>query len=213
MPLSISHPLHPTAQKLVDTVIEMLEETSYDSIKSENVLSRSGISRGPMYHHFENFDDLIETAQTQIYARYAGGVIVAIRSLIAEQTDPWLARKEIGLLVHIKANQNSNILRWQCLGVLHNAASTRGFRYKLWETQEAINQEWIKTYQICLERGWADPTRDPRVFAYMMQSFIIGRVYDDIAPMKIAQEDWVQIGLKLLDVFLFETVKEKGQSK
>ena len=209
MPLSDSHPLHPTAQKLVDTVVEMLEETSYNNIKSENVLARSGISRGPMYHHFENFDDLIETAQTQIYARYAGGVIIAIRSLIAEQMDPWLAREEIGVLIRIKANLSTNILRWQCLGVLHNAASVKNFRCKLWETQEAINQEWIKTYQICLERGWADPSKDPRVFAYMMQSIIMGRVYDDMAPIKIDQEDWVQMGFRLIDVFLFETIKKQ----
>ena len=210
MPLSNSHPLHPTAQKLVDAVIEMLEETSYNNIKSENVLARSGISRGPMYHHFENFDDLIETAQTQIYARYAGGAVVAIRSVIAKQIDPWIARNEIGTLLRIKANQSTKILRWQCLGVLHNAASVQNFRYKLWETQEAINQEWIKTYQICLERGWADPSLDPRVFAYMMQSFIMGRVYDDMAPMKIDQEDWVQMGFRLIDVFLFETVKKQA---
>lgn len=209
MPLSDSHPLHPTAQKLVDTVIEMLEETSYNNIKSENVLARSGISRGPMYHHFENFDDLIETAQTQIYARYAGGAVVAIRSVIAKQIDPWLAREEIGVLIRIKANQSTKILRWQCLGVLHNAASVQNFRYKLWETQEAINQEWIKTYQICLERGWADPSLDPRIFAYMMQSFIMGRVYDDMAPMKIDQEDWVKMGFRLIDVFLFEIVKKQ----
>ena len=52
--------LHPTAQKLVDTVIEMLQTTSYNNIKSENVLVRSGITRGPLYHHFADFDDLIE---------------------------------------------------------------------------------------------------------------------------------------------------------
>ena len=187
----------------------MLEETSYDNIKSENVLARSGISRGPMYHHFENFVDLIETAQVQLYARFAGGTIVAIHKIIAKEKDPWIARKEISILVHIKTNLASNRVRWQCLGVLHNAASGKSFRYKLWETQEAINQEWIKTYEICLQRGWADPSRDPRVFAYMMQSFILGRVYDDIAPIKVEQENWVQIGLRLLDVFLFETVKEQ----
>ena len=37
--------LHPTAQKLVDTVKEMLKETPYNNIKSENVLFRSKISR------------------------------------------------------------------------------------------------------------------------------------------------------------------------
>ena len=53
-------PLHPTAQKLVDTVIEMLQTTAYSNIKSENVLARSGITRGPLYHHFADFDDFTQ---------------------------------------------------------------------------------------------------------------------------------------------------------
>ena len=203
MPLSNSHPLHPTAQKLVDTVIEMLTETSYCEIKSENVLTRSGISRGPLYHHFENFDDLIETAQAQIYARYAGGIIVAMEKLILGETDPLIARQEINKLVHITASQNSRIVRWQCLGVLDHAAALKHFRNKLWLTQEAINQKWIRTYEVCLERGWADPSIEPRAFAYMMQSVFLGRVFDDIAPTKIEQESWIQLGLQLLDAFLF----------
>ncbi len=206
MPLSDSHSLHPTAQKLVDTVIEMLNETSYHEIKSENVLTRSGISRGPLYHHFENFEDLVETAQAQIYSQYAGGIIVAMEKLILGQNDPLLVRREISKLVHITASQNSRIIRWQCLGVLDNSAALRTFRNKLWSTQEAINQKWIRTYQLCLDRGWADPSVDPRAFAYMMQSFILGRVFDDIAPTKIEEEEWVQIGLRLLDAFLFANI-------
>ena len=203
MPLSNSHPLHPTAQKLVDTVIEMLTETSYSEIKSENVLTRSGISRGPLYHHFENFDDLIETAHAQIYAKYAGGIIVAMEKLILSQTNPLLVRREISKLVHITASQNVRVIRWQCLGVLDNSAALKNFRNKLTSTQEAINQKWIRTYQLCLDRGWADPSIDPRAFAYMMQSVFLGRVFDDIAPTKIEQESWIQLGLQLLDAFLF----------
>ena len=211
MPLSNSQPLHPTAQKLVDTVIEMLNETSYHDIKSENVLTRSGISRGPLYHHFENFDDLVETAQAQIYAKYAGGIIVAMEKLILSQTNPLLVRREISKLVHITASQNVRVIRWQCLGVLDNSAALRNFRNKLWSTQEAINQKWIRTYQLCLDRGWADPSIDPRAFAYMMQSIILGRVFDDIAPTKIEEELWVQIGLRILDAFLFATILEEQQ--
>ena len=85
----------------------MLTETSYSEIKSENVLTRSGISRGPLYHHFENFDDLIETAQAQIYAKYAGGIIVAMEKLILNQTNPLLVRREISKLVPVdRASRN-----------------------------------------------------------------------------------------------------------
>lgn len=209
MPLSGSPPLHPTAQKLVDTVIEMLKETSYSEIKSENVLTRSGISRGPLYHHFENFEDLVETAQAQIYAEYAGGTVIALEELIVRQTDLQVLRKQIRDLVQSNVSEISRINRWRILGILDNAAALKTFRNKLWSTQEAINQKWIRTYQVCLDRGWADPSTDPRVFAYMMQGLVLGRIFDDIAPTKIDDESWVKIGLRLLDTFLFAAILEK----
>ena len=92
MDLLVEPPLHPTAQKLVNTVIEMLRTTSYNNIKSESVLLKSGISRGPMYHHFANFEDLIETAQIQIYKEFASEAIQELVDAVNSIEDPFKAR-------------------------------------------------------------------------------------------------------------------------
>ena len=55
--------LHPTKRALITTVLEQLKTLKPSEITSESVLDKSGISKGSLYHHFEDFDDLIETAQ------------------------------------------------------------------------------------------------------------------------------------------------------
>ena len=62
--------LHPTKRALVQTVLDQLKTKKPSDLTSELILETSGISKGSLYHHFEDFDDLIETAQVFRYAAY-----------------------------------------------------------------------------------------------------------------------------------------------
>ena len=198
-------PLHATAQKLVDTVIEMLKTTSYNNIKSENVLLRSGISRGPMYHHFENFEDLIETAQIQIYKGFAGEVIEELVSAVNSIDDPAVARTQFETALVTRSTLISDNNLRQRVGIIHNAASIESLRERLSKTQESLTLEWIKAYQLCLDKGWADPKIDARAVAILMQSTFIGRVIDNLSKEHMKPELWLQAMLRLFDSFFFCT--------
>jgi len=196
-------PLHPTAQKLVDTVIEMLQTTAYSHIKSENVLARSGITRGPLYHHFADFDDLIQTAQIQLYKSFAFDVISQLVKVFEATDDLENARRELHSFVENRSRRITYTLLRQRVGIIHNAASMPNLREKLNNTQEALTQEWMKAYQICLDKGWADPTMDPRCVAILMQSSFIGRVLDEMSSVQMDVNEWVKVLSRLFDSFFF----------
>ena len=69
---------HPTREALITTVVELLQTQPLESVTSERVLEVSKISRGSMYHHFKDLDELIETAQV---ARFAHWVDISIENL------------------------------------------------------------------------------------------------------------------------------------
>ena len=196
-------PLHPTAQKLVDTVIEMLQTTSYNNIKSENVLLRSGITRGPLYHHFADFDDLIEAAQIQLYKSFVLEVISQLLKVIEATDDLEGARTELHAFVKARTVKISDVVLRQRVGIIHNAASQPKLRKKLNQTQESMTQQWMKAYQICLEKGWADPTIDSRCVAILMQSAFIGRVLDGMSNVQMNPREWVKVLNTLFDRFFF----------
>jgi len=205
MDLLVEPPLHPTAQKLVNTVIEMLKTTSYNNIKSESVLLKSGISRGPMYHHFANFEDLIETAQIQIYKEFASEAIQELVNAVNSIEDPFKAREQFGKVFVVKSNLKSeNDLRLR-VGIIHNAASIKSLREKLSRTQESMTLEWIKAYNLCVDKGWADPKMDARAVAILMQSTFIGRVIDNLSKEQMDPALWLQALLRLFDSFFFAT--------
>lgn len=197
--------MHPTAQNLVDTVKEMLTHAPYNAIKSENVLSRSGISRGPLYYHFENFEELIEVAQTQIYQDYVGEVVAALAKSAIALEDPLATREEFAHILRESEVGNTRELRRQRVGLIHNAASVKNFRQRLGATQESLNLQWIHIYQIAVDKGWAEPSIDSRSVAILMQAVFFGRILDDISPLHMESEAWLATLSILLDSFFFCT--------
>jgi AcrR family transcriptional regulator len=195
--------LHPTAQKLVDTVIEMLQTTSYNNIKSENVLARSGITRGPLYHHFADFDDLIQTAQIQLYKTFVLELTSQLMKVIEATEDLESARNELHRFVEMRSTKISYTLLRQRVGIIHNAASIPSLRERLNSTQEALTKEWMKAYQICVDKGWADSNMDPRSVAVLMQSSFIGRVLDGMSNVQMDVNEWIKVLNRLFDCFFF----------
>ena len=202
MDLKIERRTHPTAQNLVDTVKEMLIHTPYNSLKSENVLFRSGVSRGPLYHHFENFEDLIEVAQTQIYQDYVGAV-VALTRIATTLGDPLATRQEFVKILEESEKVTTLERRRQRVGLIHNAASIDSFQEILSATQESLNRKWMQIYEVCVAKGWASPEFDSRTVAILMQSAFFGRILDDISPVHIRPEAWITTLSRLFDCFFF----------
>jgi len=198
-------PLHPTAQKLVETVIEMLKVTPYNGIKSENVLARSGISRGPLYHHFENFEDLIESAQTQIYLGSVTVWVTALASAIESSADADSAREQVRILVASESMKVSIQQLTQGIGIIHNASSIEQLHQRLGKTQEKLTQEWMKVYQLCIDKGWADSNIDSRAVAILIQAAFYGRILDNLSNVQMKSNDWIRALLRLFDGFFFCT--------
>ena len=69
---------HPTKEKLIETTARLLRSKPRAELSSELILSESGISKGSLYHHFEDLDHLIEQAMLK---RYTDWVDVSISSM------------------------------------------------------------------------------------------------------------------------------------
>lgn len=204
MSLDNSDFLHPTAQKLVDTVITMLETIPYTKIKSEIVLMRSGISRGPLYHHFQDFNDLISAAHTQIYRGTADAFTRELYQGVNSANNAAEALTAFMNCLKTLAETDSTSQRRVLLGVLHDAMSSPELRDEIVAIQEAVNNRWIKIHQLCKSRGWSSDKSEGRVVAIIMEAALFGSNLDDFSSDGKEREHWEQTLSELFEYFFLE---------
>ena len=78
--------IHPTKQTLIDTVLALLEKKSIEEINSEEVLEISNISKGSLYHHFEDFSELLEFAMVARFAKWVDYSITTMNQILNAAT-------------------------------------------------------------------------------------------------------------------------------
>ena len=183
--------IHPTKEELIKTVVVLLDNLTLDEITSEKVLEISGISRGSLYHHFQDFAELLELAQVRRFSSYVDRSIEILTDLFAEVSN----REELVLRLTAvsKAFQapelaNTRIERLTAISkVMHNPrmASALG-----WE-QERLTESIADLYRDLQARGLGNPQLQPRTAAVMFQAYTLGRTVDDFTVNHMDQENWL----------------------
>ena len=78
---------HATHRALIDCGVELAKEFGMYSFTVEQLLTKSGISKGSLYHHFEDFNDLVECVQVRVFTEYVELDISAIQRALDAATD------------------------------------------------------------------------------------------------------------------------------
>ena len=195
--------LHPTKQTLIDTVVTLMDTQPAMEVNSDQVLEISGISKGSLYHHFEDFPELVEHAMVARFARFVDNSVVMLKGVIASAK----TRADLveGLKKVTRATQAQELTRHRSERVTAIAKAIRIPRMKalLGEEQERLTDALADLFRESVERGWGDPTLDPRIVGVMVQAYTIGKIVDDITPTRMDAENWNQAIDSVLDKVFF----------
>lgn len=195
--------LHPTKQTLIDTVVTLMDTQPAMEINSDQVLEISGISKGSLYHHFEDFPELVEHAMVARFARFVDNSVVMLNGVISSAK----TRADLveGLKKVTRATQARELTRHRSERVTAIAKAIRIPRMKalLGEEQERLTDALADLFRESVERGWGDPTLDPRIVGVMVQAYTIGKIVDDITPTRMDAENWNQAIDSVLDKVFF----------
>ena len=185
---------HSTKQRLVETVLELAEDRPMDDIRVEEVLKESGISTGSLYHHFEDFGHLIETAMAERYVEILRPGLIVLEAALdeAEDLEDLERRLYAGGLAY--ARLNTPEARFERAMILARAGKSE----RLMEILGQQQQELTDAYEQMFRRGqrddgWLDPDLDPKAMAVFIQTYTFGRIVDDITTNQMEQEKWMEL--------------------
>ena len=181
---------HPTKARLIETTAGLLENQFPHDIQVDEILDKSGISKGSLYHHFQDLGELLEAAQV---AKYAAWVDRSI-SLIVPVLSGAKTRDDIieGLRILTKYTQSSEYqqTRFYRARTLANSEISERFKIALGIEQERLTAALEDLVAEAKNKGLFRPELDNRVVAVFIQSYTLGKIVNDIVPEPIAQEIW-----------------------
>lgn len=184
--------IHPTKEKLIETMISLMDEHALASILVDDVLRESNISKGSLYHHFENFDDLVEAA---LIARFAAGVDSSIY-LVSEAVNGAKSSEEllekIVLVTSATQGRTRSKFRLERARVIGLSVNSPKLRESLEREQERLTTAMADIVREGQEKGWVSKTFDAKTIAVFLQAYTLGRVIDDVAgkEQQIDSNDW-----------------------
>ena len=194
---------NPTRGVLISTVVGLLETANPEDVRVEEVLSRAGVSPGSLYHHFENFSDLIDQA---IIARYVADIDVSIeisRRLAAEVTDLRSLGRGLRATTARAMHPDRERERFNRAQVMARAAAKPGFREALLPHQERLNAASADLFRTLQGKGLIDPTVDPVVGGLFIQAYSMGFVVNDVSGHPADEDAVVELLMHVLERAFF----------
>ena len=193
---------HPTKKALIVTTRGLLESTSRKEISTEQILTASGISKGSLYHHFEDLDELIEAAMLLRYSEWVDASIEAITAvLISVKSADDVYKSLVGITVQTQdpKRKSDRVYRAEVLGA---AASSPRLARALSIEQQRLTDALEDLVRETQEKGFFHKEIDPHALAVFIQAYTFGKVVDDFSENPMNPDNWND----LINQFLKKTL-------
>lgn len=194
--------MHPNARKLLDTTVELLNDTAIERVTLARVLQRSGVSNGSLYHHFEDFQDLLEQAVVVRFTRGLDESIAAIGDLLASADAGDFRRRteEVIKIFHAQNRRPYRMARLETLGALQGRPR---LAERIGRAQSESNRKQAEYLAEFQRRGWVRNDFDVDAIAAFLNATFIGRVADDIAAAHVDPREWSRVAVAAISAVVF----------
>lgn len=196
------HPMNPSARKLLDTTVVLLETTAIEQLTLAEVLERSGVSNGSLYHHFEDFRALVEQAVVVRFTQGLNESLAAIAQLLdsADAVEFRQRTENIIRLFHAQNRRPYRMARFETLGALPNHPRLAA---RIGTAQHEATMKQAEYFAEFQRRGWFRGDFDAAAVSAFLTATFLGRVADDISDEPVDPDAWTAVALAAFRAILF----------
>lgn len=199
----MSKRVHPTKALLIATTVTLLDTKLPNEIAVDEILEASGISKGSLYHHFEDLGELLEIAQVERYAAWVDRSVDALVQMISTVK----TREDLvhGLKVITRFTQDPKYshTRFQRARAIASAEHNPRFKKRLAEEQMRLTEALIDLINEARNKGLYASDFDAHAGAVLVQAYTLGMIVDDFVEKQMDPEAWYSLIDKVVDrIFL-----------
>ena len=171
-----------------------MKKKGVTALHIDDVLEATDLTRGAVYHHFENVDDLIEQA---LLATYSEGVdlnIGFIRNIFATAKTSTEFRSGV-LQANVLYTENRKLREVRKLRAHALAVARPGGELAkgLESEQKRLTDEYVAVITEAQSKGWVRKDVEPRALAVFIQAYSFGVIVDDVSGEHLDAVSWRRI--------------------
>lgn len=186
----MKHIEHDTRARLLDTTIALLDELPEREISASEILRRTGIARGSLYHFWHTIADLIEEAYVVRYSKYVAASSAVINDLIQKSNSKEELLGGLRAITALTQAPERKSNRFSRARILALAEKNESFRKALGKVQQELTDVFTEQFKLGQDRGWFNKDFDPRAAAVFIQAYTLGRIVDDVVDTPMNPEAW-----------------------
>lgn len=181
---------HPTRLLLIETARSLLSKHPVFSITAEMVLTASGVSKGSLYHHFEDFDDLMGTAMVRGFSEVIQQNIAIARAAFEQCDSAGSLQSMFRQVTRATQPPELPLRRLERIQLIAFSRSNPRHRRMLAKEQSRLTDAFEELFARGQDNGWLNRDFAPRAGAVLIQTDTIGRIVDDIVSDPVEDESW-----------------------
>lgn len=190
---------HPTKRLLVETVVKMLDSKAPTEILAEEVLEVSGVSKGSMYHHFEDLQELVETGQVYRYSKWIDASIdFMTTSVIAAKSKAELRDSMVELTRFTQSDERKGARAERSRALAASFDNPRMAKQMGTQTKR-LTDAITDVVEEVKNKGFFKPTVDALALSTFIQAYTLGKIVNDYNPDGIKEEAWVDFIMTIVD--------------
>ncbi len=196
-PVGVPQPIQARAEATVSVVIEAtikaIEAHGEASVRIDDILQETGISKGSLYHHFGGREGLIAAARVMQFSRFVAEDAKNIRETLTKTTTLEEFVAATSALVQTGNSAERERARHNRLSVIASSHGRPDLRESLALQQHSHTETIADAVRYGQKMGWIRTDIDARAVAVFVQGYNLARVLLDLDTEPVTTEDWEQV--------------------
>lgn len=194
---------HPTKRLLVDTTSKLMDVKAPEDISVDEVLQISGVSKGSMYHHFEDLSELIETAQIARYSHWVDISIVNMTDVVRSAITKDDLYKSLSAVTQNTQSAKRRSSRIERAAALSRRNASPRYIEMLGKESDRLAEGIADLAREAQEKGLFTKSLSSYAIALFVQAYTLGKIVDDYSFKPVPDEEWNELIMSVIkNVFM-----------
>ena len=194
VPVGVPQPVQARAEATVSVVIEAtikaIEAGGEASVRIDDILNETGISKGSLYHHFGGREGLIAAARVVQFSRFVAEDAKNIRETLTKTTSLQEFIAATSALVELNESVERVSARHNRLSVIASSYGRPELRQSLALQQHSHTEYIADAVRYGQKMGWIRTDVDARAVAVFVQGYNLARVLLELDTEPVKTTDW-----------------------